>query len=262
MLFLRISIGRRSRKELNRSRLNGNSGAARLRRLCFFMYNGIMRNKLLLLLIFSGIFLFTGHSSAHQPEIILGQTKIEVANPEISKAYYGELVGRPDYFEIQSSAPLDLYVNILVPAVTGSAKDFSVEIDKDGRTVANLDGSKSAWNWYYEPFGGDNYWKGPEYDAQVGAGNYEIKVSNPTETGKYVLAIGKKESFTFGEAVNAFVALPKIKKDFFGESTLAALLNQDTLLLILALASLVIIIFLLYWAYRRTKVHGTGTRKK
>lgn len=211
-----------------------------------------MKNKFLLaLFLFSGLFLFAGHSSAHQPRIVLGQTEIQVAEPEISKAYYGELAGQPDHFKIHSDAPFDLYVNILAPAVAGASKNFVVEIDKDGQTIATLDGSESTWEWYYEPFGGDNYWKGPEYDnAQAGAGDYEIKVSNPGNAGKYVLAVGQKEAFPVSEIANAIMLMPQIKRDFFGRSALAAFFNQDVLLFILILAVLFSSIFLLIKAFK------------
>ena len=36
--------------------------------------------------------------------------------------------------------------------------------------LARLDGKAYAWRPFYEPFGGDRYLLGPEYDEQVPAG--------------------------------------------------------------------------------------------
>lgn len=117
---------------------------------------------------------------AHQPRITESRQTI-VPDPEISKAYYGKLSGEPDVYVIEASEPFDLYVNILVPDIEGQKKDVSAAVIKDGNTeapLAVLGGVNFEWEQFYEPFGVDRYWMGPEYKARAEAGK-EMNVRNP-----------------------------------------------------------------------------------
>ena len=58
---------------------------------------------------------------AHQPRLV-EMEKINITKPEISKAYYGNLSGKPHIYTINASSPIDLYVNILVPFIEGQKK--------------------------------------------------------------------------------------------------------------------------------------------
>ena len=69
------------------------------------------------------IVLVPGCASAHQPRIVTNRQTV-VTNPEISKAYYGQLTGVPDVFTIQTNTPFNLYANILVPDSTSKRKIF------------------------------------------------------------------------------------------------------------------------------------------
>lgn len=164
-----------------------------------------------------GIFVLSESAQAHQPRITRNRTTV-VENPEISKAYYGKLVGEPDVYRIDATAPFDLYVNVLVPDVEGQKKEVSADIYKDGVHLAGIGGPAAAWEKFYEPFGADTYWRGPEYKARASAGRYDIRVASPANDSKYALAIGEIESFSFKEQVNALATIPKLKKDFFGRS--------------------------------------------
>jgi hypothetical protein len=62
-------------------------------------------------------------TSAHQPRITQSRLT-EVQNPEISKAYYGQLTGEPDIYVIKSAEALNLYVNVLVPDIAGQKKGY------------------------------------------------------------------------------------------------------------------------------------------
>ena len=167
---------------------------------------------------------------AHQPRITSSEDII-VKEPEVSKAYYGNLEGNPHVYVINSDENFNLYVNILVPNIEGIDKDFSVIIKKDGIEVGFLDGINYEWIEFYEKFAGDSYWAGPEFDEKVSLGRYEIIVTSPDNRGKYSLAIGKIESFPFLEIVNAIIILPSLKKDFFEKSPLTAYLNLSGLFL-------------------------------
>ena len=79
-----------------------------------------MKLKFILGLI---LFLFLATPvSAHQPEYVGSNIKINVTNPEISKAYYGELNGQPAVYTIESQKEFKFYVNILVPDLIGEQK--------------------------------------------------------------------------------------------------------------------------------------------
>jgi len=189
-----------------------------------------MKNKsVLFIIIFATFFLHIGNSQAHQPRIVLGEAGTIVSDPEISKVYFGELDGQANFFTIHKDAPFNLYINALVPDVMGVQKNISVEIRKDGQLIATLDGVNFKWKNFYDPFAGDNYFKGPEYRMSVEPGDYKIKIFNQNETGKYALVFGETESFPASEVFRAFITTPQVKKDFFGESGISAFLNQAVL---------------------------------
>lgn len=165
--------------------------------------------------------------SAHQPRITENRQTL-VPDPEISKAYYGKLIGEPDVYVINTTAPFDLYVNVLVPDIVGQKKDVSAVVIKDGnadKPIAVLDGNNFEWKQFYEPFGADTYWMGPEYKARAEGGTYEIRVSSKNNDSKYSLAIGEIEAFDRAEGMNALTIIPKLKKDFFNESPIGFIVS-------------------------------------
>ena len=171
------------------------------------------------------VFLISGGvASAHQPRLVGENGPVIVSEPEISKAYYGELKGEPAFFEINSAAPFDLYVNVLSPDIAGAKKDFSVDIYFNDELLKRLDGANYKWHLFYEPFGNDTYWWGPEYrEPAAPAGKYKIAVSSPENSGRYSLAIGEAENFSPKEILNAVKVIPKLKTDFFGKPAYDAL---------------------------------------
>lgn len=176
---------------------------------------------------FFTILLFPSLVSAHQPRITESRLT-EVISPEISKAYYGKLTGEPDVYTIKSSNPFDLYVNILVPDITNQKKDLSVVVIKNGDTknpLITLDGTSFEWKKFYEPFGADTYWMGPEYKARAEAGTYEIRVWSSNNDSKYSLAIGELEAFDVKETLNALTVIPKLKRDFFNISPIGFIVS-------------------------------------
>ncbi len=183
--------------------------------------------------------------SAHQPRIVVSH-QTAVTEPEISKAYYGQLTGVPDVFTIQSSVPFNLYVNILVPDIAGQKKDVSASIVKDGAPLATLDGMNFVWTKMFEPFGYDTYWTGPEYKAPVSAGTYTVTVSSTNNDSKYSLAIGETENFDFTETLNALTLVPQLKSSFFNESPVTFIFSPFGWGLIVAMYVLAGIVGLLY----------------
>jgi hypothetical protein len=212
--------------------------------------------------------------SAHQPRLVT-QNPTVITDPEISKAYYGQLPGGPAIYTISSDKPFHLYVNVLVPDIAGQKKDVSAVIVKKGtpdETLATLDGTTFEWKKMFEEFGHDNYWQGPEYKNEVSAGNYEIRVFGPANTSlnsapnnirKYSLATGEIEKFDFKESVNALKLIPQIKRDFFEESPISFILSPFGIGYIVIMFVLAFIIGFIYRALllKFTKVKTLRPKK-
>lgn len=160
------------------------------------------------------------HTQAHQPRIV-ESNQTQVIDPEISKAYYGQLKGIPDVFTIQADETFDLYVNVLVPDIASQKKDISATIFKNEKPFMTLNGKEYTWKKMFEPFGYDTYWTGPEYKAKVEAGKYTVIVTSDNNDSKYSLAIGEVENFDFKEIINALTLVPRLKSDFFNESPIS-----------------------------------------
>ncbi|MBU1046631.1 hypothetical protein KKH36_02525 [Patescibacteria group bacterium] len=195
-------------------------------------------------------------TEAHQPNYIADQTNIEVIEPEISKAYYGELSGEEVIYTINSENDFELYLGILSPDLPETYKDYSVKvIDKEDNQVIFLDGESFRWERFYEEFAGDWYWKGPEFKAQVPFGEYLIKVSNPENKGKYVLAVGEIESFPLSTTFETFKQLIKVKENIFDKPWHSAFTNKMTLFTFLPILLFVIIlvVVILFFKIRKQK---------
>ena len=180
--------------------------------------------KLIPLALLSIFILIPNLAFAHQPRIVESRQTI-VPSPEVSKAYYGKLTGVEDVYTIQATSPFDLYVGVLVPDIAGQNKDVSAVISKEGKQMAMLDGKTFTWKQFFEEFGHDTYWQGPEYKARAEAGTYEIRVSSINNDSKYSLAIGEIEAFDFKESLNALTLIPQLKKNFFNESPIDFILS-------------------------------------
>ena len=180
---------------------------------------------------------------SHQPRLVRDQPSIMVHNPEISQAFYAWLNGNAQTYYIRSATPFHLYLNLLVPDLSGIDTDYTAVIYKEAESaenmVARLEGMGSAWKPFYEPFGGDRYRRGPEFERDVAEGTYIVSVSNPRLRGKYALAVGKKEKFPLREWIRTLAVLPKLKKQFFGKSPLTAYFNVTGLFILVGIAGAV-----------------------
>jgi len=191
------------------------------------------------------LFLIPALAFAHQPRITESRQTL-VPDPEISKAYYGKLTGEPDVYTIEAKEPFDLYVNVLVPDIAGQKKDVSATVSKNGKELAVLEGINFEWKNFYEPFGADSYFMGPEYKARAEAGTYEIRVLSSGNDSKYSLAIGEIEAFDFKETVNVFTIIPELKKNFFEVSPITFIKSPFGWGLIVVMYLLAGIVGLLY----------------
>lgn len=157
------------------------------------------------ILLFTPLFLFTPFfAAAHVPvfpEIETVSDVVEIADPEYSQVFYGELVGFPHTFEIETSEPFVLHAEILQPDISSSERNISGIIIKElaggGRVteVARLSAKDASWEPFFEFFGGDTYLAGPSFEETVEAGTYRIEVSTPDNIGKYALSVGTEEVF-------------------------------------------------------------------
>ena len=178
---------------------------------------------------------------AHQPRIVEYE-KINVTKPGISKAYYGELSGKPHIYMIEASSAIDLYVNVLVPFIEGPGKNVTVNIFKGEQLIRTLSPTKEDWKEFFEPFGQSMYWKGPEFKVRADAGKYKIHVQSTEKSIKYVLATGEIEAFGGPESLRAILLIPELKKNFFEESPLSFILSPLGWGYVLLLQVLVILV--------------------
>jgi len=157
---------------------------------------------------------------AHQPRIVESD-EIVVIDPEVSKAYYGELSGAPHVYTISAPESFNLYVGILMPYAEDSKKDVVAEIRKGEELLQVLGGEGAEWESMFEFFGQSNYLDGGEYKASVDAGTYTITVRSTENDSKYSLAIGETEAFDGKETINALNLIPELKSNFFEESPIS-----------------------------------------
>ncbi len=205
-----------------------------------------MKKTLLVFVLFLSAFLLPNITFAHQPKIVRDNPTI-ITSPEVSKAYYGMLRGEPAVYTIAADKPFALYIGVLVPYIAGQKKDVSAVILKEGKQIASLDGMNFEWVNYFEEFAHDTYWKGPEYKAQVDAGNYEIRITSSNNDSKYSLAIGEIETFDFKSSVNTVTLVPQIKKDFFNKNPTDFILSPVGLGLV---AIMFVLAFIFGFIYR------------
>ena len=164
----------------------------------------------LLLLCF--LFFIFSKAFAHQPKLIKYSPSLEdpheIVYPEISKAYYGKLIGKSHYYKITSNKDFLFYAGILSPKVNENYKWLSIDVlDENNNILYQANGSKFNWEPWYEPYARDWYWKGPEIGGKINketgfkksfliqSGTYIIKVYNNDNIGNYSLAVGEAEFF-------------------------------------------------------------------
>ena len=161
-------------------------------------------------IIYLFLVLISVKALAHQPKLIkYNPTKEEpheVINPEISKAYYSKLNGKPHYYRVKSEKEFLFYTSILSPKVNDNYIWLSLEVtDENNNIVYQANGSDFSWEPWYEPYARDWYWIGPQIgihnnkefkeSLKLEAGTYIIKVFNDDNQGSYSLAVGDIEFF-------------------------------------------------------------------
>lgn len=201
------------------------------------------------IILFSIVFLFLFPASAafaHQPRIIYYNSgEVNISEPEISQAFYDELKGSPRHYFINSDKDFELYINLLTPEFSNPGARYSANIflmeNGAEKLVFFIEGSGAKWEEFYEEFGRDYYLKGPELTEQVKAGNYKIEVFSGDNSGKYVLAVGKKEAFGIKSLLNVYWQLPLLKITFFKTSVMQFFLTPFGIGLIAVIGAILII---------------------
>lgn len=188
--------------------------------------------------------------AAHQPIVPRVTNSIDVADPTISKAYYAELKGQPNTYHIASDASFPLYLNVLVPAISGVTEDYRLTIVKDGQPWAVVAPGTGAWKAFDEPFGGDRYLMGPEYRQGVPSGHYDVVVSSPDNAGKYVLAVGEVESFPMSEVLRTMTTMVAVKH-YFGKPAIAVLESPFISVPLVAVLLTIVAVWLILLRRRR-----------
>lgn len=148
-----------------------------------------------------------------------------VEEPEISKAIFSNLNGSDHYYKIDSDRDFDFYAAVLAPKIDECHQQhvFSFEVlDADFHTILFADGERYEWWPWYEKYGGQWYWSGPEIGENFAsnrifkAGTYYIKVFNQNNQGKYILAVGDVEKFSIGDFFGLFFTMGDIEEQFWG----------------------------------------------
>ncbi len=146
---------------------------------------------------------------------------------EHSKAIYAILDGQPDWYRIEETTPFDFYVGLTAPKLESCdlQKTFSFDVyDAQFNRIDGRDGTTFEWWPWFEEFGKEWYWVGPEIGATFAsttvypAGTYYIRVHNQTDSGKYVLAVGDQERFGLGTILTMFGTVRETERLFWDEA--------------------------------------------
>ncbi len=165
-----------------------------------------------------------GTALAHIPVIVKNRATREnpvlIKRPEVSYAYYAELAGEPHFYKIEANRPFHVYINILVPDYSPDSEaiirhDISFQIIRDDVTLLTKAGSSFEWKRFYEKYGRDHYYMGPEFEADFGRGTYFVQVFNKENRGRYALAVGKTEKFTPLSLISAMFKAWSLDRWFF-----------------------------------------------
>lgn len=152
-----------------------------------------------------------------------------IDDPEHSKAIFSVLKGDPQYFRIDAEEDFRFYAGITQPKLEGCDlfQTFSFDVlDADLNRIDGRDGSDFEWWPWFEEYGEQWYWVGPEIgedfkgNRTYEAGTYYIRVYNADNTGHYAMAVGDIERFGFttiaGMVLNR--TMSKIEDGWWDES--------------------------------------------
>ena len=123
-------------------------------------------------------------------------------------------------------SPFDFFVGLTAPKLESCdlQATFSLEVlNAQMEVIDSRDGADFDWWPWFEKFGRQWYWVGPEIGEDFSsttvypAGTYYIRVFNEENQGKYVLAIGDVERFGIRTLFTLPGTIRKIDADFWNE---------------------------------------------
>jgi len=151
----------------------------------------------------------------------------EIEDPEISKAIYSTLSGDAHFYRIESDEDFNFYAGILAAKIGECALEekFSFEVlDSEFHLIYLADGENFEWTPWYEEYGKQWYWNGPEIGENFlsnevfKAGTYYIRVFNNSNSGNYIIAVGDIEKFSLIDIVGLVFSMGKIEDEFWNPS--------------------------------------------
>ena len=208
--------------------------------------------KLIVSVIIIGMWIW--FTFAHQPRLIFQQPAgqvVNIQNPEVSQAFYGNLVGQEDKYQIVSNTGFLLDVSLTVPDISWSRTDFVLEVrDQHNIIISTVDGKTVPWSKFFEPFAGDNYLSSLWWAMNAWSGVYNIIVHNPDNQWKYALVVGTIESFPAKEIINTFKVMPALKMQFFEKPRYTIFWNYVWLFL---LVMIIVVVVVVWWGVKLVK---------
>lgn len=216
-------------------------------------------NKIIFVLIF--LILFTGTAYAHKPIESDGtnanyQSALKIPDHKISWVIYENLESNEaKFYEFYAKKGDSFYASIVIPkldrlenykpslALIGESiltNDLPVidsALPTGGITIYNYDGDIPSKE-FYEPFGQASYWERQEISLKIPeTGTYYLMVYDTQGLdGKYSLAVGKIEDFSF---IDFFTILPKawfdtkiFFEDYFSVGTVFAIIVIPSIILV------------------------------
>jgi hypothetical protein len=151
---------------------------------------------------------------------VVGAAPVVVADPEISRVYFDELAGTPRYYIVRSPVPFTLKLQIAVPAHTNPYGRYGVQVfwgslaQKPYAALPNT----GIWQRSYDPLTGNSFVNGPRLTEPLPAGSYLVEVTGNGDRGKYALVVGDPGRGTVWGTVRAMVAMPPLRRSYFGIS--------------------------------------------
>jgi hypothetical protein len=216
-----------------------------------------------IILLFVMLF-FVCSASAHQPRVELGTSStfsnpIPIKNPELMQAFYGNLNGKPDFYQVTSDVPFELCLGITVPASKGLGGSLPSVIvtDTSGNNVLTLNGTTGTWKPFIGEFK-DSYLDGPEITQNLPAGTYNIIVVNKNNAGKYLLLVGNKEVLNADDYLQDMVNAPILKEQFFGKPV--TLLFLEIMGFLLAFGTLVVVFIMMLSSRKSPEVREISSK--
>ena len=216
-----------------------------------------------MILLFVVLF-FVCSASAHQPRVELGTNStfsnpILIENPELMQAFYGNLNGEPNFYQVTSDVPFELCLGITVPASRGLGGSLPSVIvtDTSGNLVFTLNGTTGTWKPFIGEFK-DSYLDGPELTQNLSAGTYNIEVFNGNNAGKYLLLVGNKEVLNADDYLQDIVNAPILKEQFFGKPV--TLLFLEIMGFLLAFGTLLVVFIMMLSSRKSPEVREISSK--